>query len=42
MVEQKTKLLSNMSVFPLIGAGLITISLTISILLILGDLIDVI
>ena len=42
MIERKTKLLSNMSVFPLVGAGLITISLTISILLILGDLIDVI
>ena len=42
MVEQKTNLLSNMSVFPLKGAGLNTISLTIYILLILGDLIDVI
>ena len=42
MVEQKNKALSNMSTFPLIGAGLITISLTISILTILGDLINVI
>ena len=42
MVEQKNKALSNMSIFPLIGAGLITISLTISILTILGDLINVI
>ena len=42
MVEQKNKALSNMSVFPLIGAGLITVSLTISILTILGDLINVI
>jgi len=42
MVEQKDKSLSSMSTFPLIGAGLITISLTISILSILGDLIDVI
>lgn len=42
MVEQKNKALSNMSVFPLIGAGLITVSLTISILMILGDLINVI
>ena len=42
MIEQKEKALSNMSVFPLIGAGLITIALTISILTILGDLINVI
>ena len=42
MVEQKNKSLSSMSVFPLIGAGLITISLTISILTILGDLINVV
>ena len=42
MVEQKEKALSNMAVFPLAGAGLITIALTISILTILGDLIDVI
>ena len=42
MVEQKNKALSNMSVYPLIGAGLITISLTISILTILGDLVNVI
>ena len=42
MVEKKDKSLSNMSLFPLVGAGLITISLTISILMILGDLIDVI
>lgn len=42
IVEQKEKSLSNMSTFPLIGAGLITISLTISILSILGDLINVI
>ena len=41
MVEQKEKALSGMSTFPLIGAGLITISLTISILSILGDLINV-
>ena len=42
MIEQKEKALSNMSVFPLVGAGLITIALTISILTILGDLINVI
>ena len=42
MVEQKEKSLSSMSTFPLIGAGLITVSLTISILSILGDLINVI
>ena len=42
MVETKNKSLSNMSVYPLIGAGLITIALTISILSILGDLINVI
>lgn len=41
-VEQKNKSLSNMAVFPLMGAGLITVVLTISILTILGDLIDVI
>ena len=42
MIEQKKKSLSNMSTFPLVGAGLITISLTISILTILGDLVNVI
>ena len=42
MLEEKEKGLSNMSTFPLIGAGLITITLTISILLILGDLMNVI
>lgn len=42
MVDQKDKSLSSMSLFPLAGAGLITISLTVSILMILGDLIDVI
>ena len=42
MIEQKEKALSNMSIFPLAGAGLITIALTISILTILGDLINVI
>ena len=42
MVEQKEKALSGMSVFPLIGAGLITVSLTVSILTILGDLINVV
>ena len=42
MVEQKEKSLSSMTTFPLIGAGLITVSLTISILSILGDLINVI
>ena len=42
MIEQKEKSLSSMSTFPLIGAGLITVSLTISILSILGDLINVI
>lgn len=41
MIEQKEKSLSSMSTFPLIGAGLITVSLTISILSILGDLINV-
>jgi hypothetical protein len=42
MIEQKKQALSSMSTFPLIGAGLITVSLTISILMILGDLVDVI
>lgn len=42
MMEQKEKSLSNMSTFPLVGAGLITITLTISILSILGDLMDVV
>ena len=41
MIEQKEKSLSNMSTFPLIGAGLITVTLTVSILLILGDLVNV-
>ena len=41
MTEQKEKSLSSMSTFPLVGAGLITVSLTISILSILGDLINV-
>lgn len=42
MMEQKSNSLANMSTFPLIGAGLITITLTMSILSILGDLINVI
>ena len=42
MVNQQDRALSNMSTFPLIGAGLITVTLTISILTILGDLIYVI
>ncbi len=42
MMEQKSNSLTNMSTFPLVGAGLITITLTMSILSILGDLINVI
>ena len=42
LLDQKEKGLANMSTFPLIGAGLITVTLTISILSILGDLIYVI
>lgn len=42
LIEQKEKALSNMSTYPLVGAGIITISLTVSILTILGDLINVI
>ena len=42
MMEQKSNSLANMSTFPLVGAGLITITLTMSILSILGDLINVI
>ena len=42
MKEQKEKLLGNMSTFPLIGAGAITITLTISIISVLGDLMNVI
>ncbi len=42
IVDNKEKSLANMSTFPLVGAGLITITLTISILSILGDLIHVI
>ena len=38
MNEQKEKELAGMSIFPLIGAGLITVILTISILSIIGDL----
>jgi len=41
MMEQKSNSLANMSSFPLIGAGLITITLTMSILSILGELINV-
>ena len=42
MVNNQDRALSNMSTFPLIGAGLITVTLTISILTILGDLIYVV
>ena len=42
MINQQDRALSNMSTFPLIGAGLITVTLTISILTILGDLIYVV
>ena len=42
MVNQQDRALSNMSTFPLIGAGLITVTLTVSILTILGDLIYVV
>ena len=42
MIEQKERSLVNMSTFPLAGAGLITVTLTISILSLLGDLINVI
>ena len=42
IIDNKEKSLANMSTFPLVGAGLITISLTISILSILGDLINVV
>ena len=42
MMEQKSSSLANMSTFPLVGAGLITITLTMSILSILGDLINVV
>ena len=42
MITQKDKALSGMSTFPLVGAGMITVTLTISILTILGDLINVV
>ena len=42
LIDQQDRALSNMSTFPLIGAGLITVTLTISILTILGDLIYVV
>ena len=42
IIDSKEKSLANMSTFPLVGAGLITITLTISILSILGELIYVI
>ena len=42
IIDNKEKSLANMSTFPLAGAGLITITLTISILSILGDLIYVV
>jgi hypothetical protein len=41
LMEQKDKHMTGMYVYPLIGAGLITITLTISILSILGDVINV-
>lgn len=41
MIEQKERSLANMSTYPLIGAGLITVTLTVSILSLLGDLINV-
>ena len=41
MKEQKEKSLSNMSTFPLIGARAITVVLTISIISVLGDLMNV-
>ena len=42
LINQQDRALSNMSTFPLIGAGMITVTLTISILTILGDLIYVV
>ena len=42
IIQQKEKALSGMSTFPLVGAGMITVALTVSILTILGDLINVI
>ena len=42
IMEQKEKSLGNMSTFPLIGAGAITVTLTISIISVLGDLMNVI
>lgn len=42
IIDNKEKSLASMSTFPLVGAGLITITLTISILSILGDLIYVV
>ena len=42
LISQQDRALSNMSTFPLVGAGLITVTLTISILTILGDLIYVV
>ena len=42
IMEQKEKSLGNMSTFPLIGAGAITVMLTISIISVLGDLMNVI
>lgn len=42
LVTKQDRALSNMSTFPLVGAGLITVTLTISILTILGDLIYVV
>ena len=41
IIDYKEKSLANMSTFPLVGAGLITITLTVSILSILGDLVYV-
>lgn len=42
IIDRKEKSLSSLSVFPLMGAGLITLIITISVIFVMGDMINVI
>ena len=42
MIQRKTKAVDSLNSFPLFGAGIITIILTLSIMSILGDIVNVI
>ena len=41
LIDRKEKSLSSLSMFPLIGAGLITLIITFNVILIMGDMINV-